>query len=200
MSGNKLEENKEYNVAVIGTILSGKTTFLDALSGIWETETQNEPSSNMLYLRVHDPKIEGRAIVFARIGLAGARHVSTFEQLVKINKGYLEQQHFLSAADVVIFILDHQRAMLDQNKRSLQQWKALFTEIGRSWQPEEFLFVANKSDLPNICSFDELAVALEIPPMKMLTVSCKTRQGISTFKSRLLGVLADVDKGKSRRP
>ncbi len=106
----------------------------------------------------------------------------------------------LKGVDGVVFVADSQRPMLQANVESFQNLEENLAEMGLSLDNIPVVLQYNKRDLPGICSFEELAQALNRQDWSAVESSALNGQGVfetlkTISKATLLALKKRLTKG-----
>ncbi len=151
--------SKEITVKIVyyGPALSGKTTNVKYISSILPEEKRGK----MVTL----PTKEDRTLFFDFLpfSLGGKAGYKIRLQLYTVPGQVIydsTRRLVLQGADGVVFVADSQKALLENNRDSLENMKANLKRNGLNYQKIPLVLQYNKRDLPNILSVEELDAAL----------------------------------------
>ena len=150
---NSNESNGKYNKIVIyGTVMSGKTTFLETLFEICKKgDKELKPSEDLKKIEM----ATGRTIYFDRGVFTLKDHNDIFHLFTVAGQSRWKplRKKVLAGAEYIIFVVDSQRSRIPENVDSLKELRRILKENNIENTP--FLLIMNKQDLDDVITLDE---------------------------------------------
>lgn len=89
-----------------------------------------------------------------------------------------DEAAFLRATDVLVWVLDSQRARVDANRQSLEKIWTSLTRLGKEPSAVPAVMVSNKRDLDDLLTVAEIEQLIRWPRFKQVTMVAPTGQGV----------------------
>ena len=156
---NSNESNGKYNKIVIyGTVASGKTTFIETLYEICNTEEKLlKPSEDLKKIDM----ATGRTIYFDRGVFTLKDHKDIFHLFTVAGQSRWKplRKKVLQGATFILFVVDSQRSRIPDSVDSIKELRRILKENNIENIP--FMLIMNKQDLDDIISLNEWKLIME---------------------------------------
>jgi small GTP-binding protein len=171
-------------MVVTGPFNAGKTQFIRSISEIDVVSTERRITSEA-------EKVKQQTTVAMDFG-----RITVDEELILYLFGTPGQKRFdfmweILAEGMLGFIV-----LIDSVRSETFREARRILEIFRSYAPTPYVVAANKQDLPDTWSTDDLRIALKIPPeVRVVPCVAKDRQSVKKVLLELLeAILAEMDE------
>lgn len=104
---------------------------------------------------------------------------------------------FLRATDVLVWVLDSQRARADGNRESLQRFRTSLTRLGKDPSTVPAVMVWNKQDLDELLSESEMEQIIQWPRVKQVATIATEGHGIEDVVSAIVEMVTYVRRNRS---
>jgi len=172
-------------MVITGPFSSGKTEFIGSISEIDVVSTDTRVTSEA------ESKVKGQTTVAMDFG-----RITVDDDLVLYLFGTPGQRRFdfmweILAEGMLGFIV-----MVDSTKPETFREAKSILETFRAYAPTPYVVVANKQDLPDAWSIDELRIALRLEPgVKLLGCTATNKESVKEVLLQLLySIVEEIEK------
>lgn len=149
---NSNESNGYNKIVIYGTVMSGKTTFIETLYEICNQGNKVlKPSEDLKKIEM----ATGRTIYFDKAVFTLEDHNDIFHLFTVAGQSRWKplRKKVLQGAHYIIFVVDSQRSRIPDNVDSLKELRRILKENNIEKTP--FLLIMNKQDLDDVISLNE---------------------------------------------